>query len=191
MISVKLEVPDLVKNLESVVKNLPKQMHIVNGKAARRAESYLAKQIARPAGFIRVTQKVAKKKIVRGSRGTVGATLEASKTERIGLEHFGGRHTKAGVTYKITNAGSKKTVVGGFMGPRPGVLAPKLHGGVFTRLNQSDNRSKIGKARGPSPFGVIKKQKLGKKTTSKISEYLLDELRERIRYKTLKKSGAI
>jgi hypothetical protein len=109
--------------------------------------------------------------------------------KRPGLQYFGARQNKSGVTYKISKKGGRTSIPGAFMGPRPGTLAPKLHGGVFQRIGKS--RLPIAKLRGASVAGVFVKNNMEKPTESFIVKQLDHEMTRRIEFNVLRANGLI
>lgn len=177
-----------VKGLKALVKNIPKELAIVSGKAAKRGKSIIAKAVTTE---LNVTQKVVKNHIaVKTKVQETGASVSLEKSKRISLRNFKAKQNKAGVRYKISKTGGKKTLPGGFMGPRPGTLATKLNGGVFKRIGKK--RLPIGKAMGPSPWGVHKKQKQQQTQVKKELRTAYHKAAvKRLKYQRLRKSGAI
>lgn len=92
---------------------------------------------------------------------TTSAVLEFAIIGRgteLSLKAFKPRQFRAGV--KATVWGKRQTFAGAFMGPQPGVLAPKLHGHVFVR--EGRGRMPIKRMSGPSvPKEMVKDQSLG------------------------------
>jgi hypothetical protein len=177
-----------VKGLKALVKNIPKELAIVSGKAAKRGKTFIAAAVITE---LNTTQKVVKQHItVKTKVQETGASVSLDESKRLSLRHFKAKHTKAGVTYKISKTGGKKTLPGGFMGPRPGTLATKLNGGVFRRVGKK--RLPIGKVMGPSPWGVHKKQKQQQIEVKKQLKTAYHKAAvKRLKYQQLKKSGAI
>lgn len=111
------------------------------------------------------------------------ARLEVKKTDRISLQHFGARQTRAGVTYQISKTRGRKLIKDAF------INSTKLHGGVFKRVGKS--RLPIVKPRGVSPWGVMTKGKKTGPTKTETQAELDKQVQKRIRFITLKKTGAI
>jgi len=110
--------------------------------------------------------------------------------KREGLQYFGARQTKAGVTYKISKkAASRGVVLGAFMGPSPGVLAPKLHGGVFKRVGKE--RKPIMKLRAVSAAGAFVKNSYDKILPGFIKEKLHKQMERRIKLNVLRANGLV
>ena len=183
------EADEAIKALENLVKNLPKELAIISGKTARKGRSLIAKAVTEE---LAVTQKVVKKHIrVKTDIERTGASIELRKSKRIGIQNFKARQTKAGVSYRISKTTGRTTATKAFMGPRPGVLAAKLYGGVFKR-EFPHQRLPIYNLRGPSPWGVLRHQhKKRKRITTELRAAYSKIAADRLRYQRLKQSGAI
>jgi len=118
-------------------------------------------------------------------RGAVSLRKEA----RIGLQHFGGRQNKSGVSYKISKQGGRKSIAGAFMGAKPGQLAPKLYGGVFRRAGKT--RLPIVKLYGVSPFGAYVKNDLDEAEVVFINKNLQNQMDRRIKLNVLRANGLV
>lgn len=126
---------------------------------------------------------------VTATAETPRAVVSLKKSDRIGLQHFGGRQNKRGVSYKISKQGGRKTVHGGFMGPRPGQLAPRLYGGAFKRVGKS--RLPIVKLYGVSPFGAYAKNNFEPVEAVFIEKNLQAQLERRINLNILRANGLV
>ena len=106
------------------------------------------------------------------------AAIMIKKTPQIGLQYYGARHIKSGVSYKISRNGGRKTATrphGAFMGPRAGVIAIKLYGGVFMR-KAGAKRLPIRKMFGPSVWGAFTKHKMDRIIEKAIRSRLRHEI---------------
>lgn len=126
---------------------------------------------------------------VRKDERRPSATITLKKTARLSLRAFSPRHTKKGVTYRISKSEGRKTAIGAFMGPKPGKLAPKLNGGVFKRVGKK--RTPITKLHGASAWGAFKGRKMKLPTKRESKTELKKQIERRINYRVLKKNGAI
>jgi hypothetical protein len=106
---------------------------------------------------------------------------------RLGLQYFNARQTKTGVSYKISKKGGRKSVAGAFMGPKPGILAPRLNGGVFARVGAE--RLPIVKLKGVSPYGVYAKNDMKKEEVERIQKDLQTEMERRIQFNLARANG--
>jgi len=183
---VRMDASVLVKSLANVTDNLPKQLAIVANKVATKTKSLIAKDVS---SRVAVKQKVVKRLIKTKRIGKTKRIVQLAKSKRIPLRDFGAKQTKTGVSYKIDKAQSRKTIPGAFQGPAPGRYYAKWKGRVFKRQGRS--RLPIYQLFGPSPWGVFVKNKRKKHVANDASAELKKQLAERIRYLTLKKSGAI
>lgn len=174
----------MVKDLEALVKNLPREMSIVSGKTARRGKSIIAKEVATE---LAVPQKVIRAQVTSRKVGKTGAATHLSKSKRIPLRDFKARQTKKGVSYKISKTGGRRMIAGAFQGPRPG--QHQWSGRVFIRKGKK--RLPIQQLFGPSPWGVFVKKKKDRATKQKLHAELRKQIAERLRYRKLKASGAI
>jgi len=120
---------------------------------------------------------------------TPTAVVSLGKSKRTGLQHFGARQDKRGVSYKISKQGGRKRVPSGFMGPSPGVLAPRLYGGAFKRLGST--RLPIVKLYGVSPWGAYVKNKFEKPEVVTIAKGLSEQMERRIKLNVLRANGLV
>lgn len=115
--------------------------------------------------------------------------VSIEKERREGLQHFNARQNGKGVSYKIDKRGGRKLVPGAFMGPRPGTLAPRLHGGVFRRVGKE--RLPIVKLYGVSPYGAYAKNDMSQIEVQFINKGLLTEMERRINLNILRANGLV
>ena len=183
---VQMNADPVIKDLGSLVKNLPRELAVVSGKTSKRAKSLIAKDVAKE---LAVPQKVIKKQLETAKLGKTGATTTLKKSARIPLKNFKARQTKAGVSYRISKRTGRKTVTGAFMGPKPGVTSPRLGNHVFKRVGKA--RLPIRKLYGPSPWGVFTGRRRIRPVGQQINAELRKQINERLRYRRLKAQGAI
>ena len=111
------------------------------------------------------------------------------ETAREGLQHFGARQTKSGVSYKISKKKGRGMVLGAFMGPSPGTFAPKLYGGVFRRVGKE--RLPIVKLYGVSPHGTYRKNDFESIDVAYSGDYLKQQIDRRINLNVLRANGLV
>lgn len=111
-------------------------------KAFTQVKRALRKQTSIPSA---VVQRSVKFFPASTSVGRMEVAIHGSGRE-LSLKLFRARQFKAGVRAHVW--GKSKMYKGGFMGPRPGVIAPKLAGHAFVRAGKS--RLPISKMFGPS-----------------------------------------
>lgn len=182
-----------LRRLEQVAKsigsNLKKELAIAINKTAKKCESAIAKSVAKE---IVVSQKIVKSQLKTEKAKAVGeqkAKVTLKVSSRIPLRDFGARQTKAGVAYKISRQGGRGFVAGAFQGPKPGVMKASWRGNVFKRTTKS--RLPIVKLMGPSVWGAFVVNDHVSLTTDQTQIELKKQIEERIRFLTLKQSGAI
>lgn len=184
------EIAELAKALDGSASKIRKQLAIAVNKAAKKTLAQLAKENAKELAttqkVIKATMKVASKATATGNPTS---TIEQKKTGRISLRDFKARQTKAGTTYKTSKTGGRKTVLGAFQGPKPGVIKASWRGHVFKRKGKE--RLPIIKLFGPSPWGVTVKNRLTRPVIKFARSQLKKEIAERTRFLNLKKTGAI
>jgi len=182
-----------LRELEAMVKatrrKLPNELKIAINATARKTKTTMSRQVrqelATSAKAVNRTVKITSK----ATRTSLHSNVRLSKTARVSLKEYKARHTRSGVSYKISKRQGRKTVAGAFMGPKPGATAVKLRGHAFKRVGKK--RLPIQKLHGPSPWGVFKVQKLKQPTVKATRQELTKQIRRRIRFLRLKKSGTI
>jgi hypothetical protein len=117
------------------------------------------------------------------------AVVGIDREQRLGLQHFAARQNGKGVSYKISKQGGRKTAKSAFMGPRPGVLAPRLNGGVFARLGES--RLPIVRLKGVSPYGAYAKNDMSEQEVKAINADLQTQIERRIKLNILRAEGLV
>ena len=150
-------------------------------------------KIARDIGS-EITMKIGDiKKTIRSPRKATAVNPEGvialGWRKREGLQYFKAKQTKLGVTYKISKKAGRGIVRGAFMGPSPGVLSPKLYGGVFKRIGKS--RLPIAKLRAVSAAGAFLKNKHEDALPGYLRERLTHQIERRINLNVLRASGLV
>jgi hypothetical protein len=179
----------LTKATDRAKKSLPRELaaalNAVARKAKRQINVRIRTELVVKAGdlnkLINVNRKASKDHLVSG--------VNLPQSRRLSLRVFGARHIKSGVSYRISKREGRKQAAGAFMGPRPGVLAPRLNGGVFARVGTS--RLPIRKLKGPSPWGVFVKQKMTPEQERDIREELTKQMERRIKLNILRAEGLV
>jgi hypothetical protein len=182
-----------LNGLKLAIKNtkttLRRELRIAVNATAKKAKSIINKQIR---SELAVTAKVVDKTISVKAEATevqLSAKVTVRKTSRIPLRDFGARQTRAGVSAKVSKTGGRKTISGAFQGPKPGVMKSSWRGRVFKRLGKT--RLPIVQLFGPSPWGVMTVGKQLGPSKEQTQAELEKQVQRRIRFITLKKSGAI
>ena len=180
LVEIQKDANPLIVELDRVVKNLKKELRIVSWKAANKGESLIAKEVTKE---LNTAQRNVKAQITRKRvSSSTGSKLILAKSARIPLRDFKARQIKSGVSYKISKTRGRKRIPGAF-------IIKKFGGHVFKREN--NDRGSIYKPAGVSPWGIFVVNKLQRQVTPKINQEVHKQLAERLRYQTLKKSGAI
>lgn len=168
----------LPRELAAAVNSVSKKTRLNIGREIRKTVNLKKDQAERP---IKITQTA--------TAEVPTAKVSLAKEVRLGLQHFGARQDKKGVSYKIARQGGRKRVAGAFMGPRPGTLAPRLNGGVFRRVGES--RLPIVKLKGVSPYGAYAKNDLSEAEVKAINANLSKEMERRINLNILRANGLV
>lgn len=176
----------LVKALDNVVDNLPKEIKTVNKKTAKRGESIIAKEIT--GELASITQRDIKKRHIKMRAVGIGFTLIISPTKRFSLKRFKPRQTKRGVSYKISKSKGRTKIKSAF-------IVNRLGGHVFRRSDnkkmKGKNKAAIIKLHGPSPWGVLAANNRTQTVRKNIQAEQVKQMHARIKYRRLKQSGAI
>lgn len=166
--------------IEKTGKKLKKELSIAVNATAKRSKSIIAKQVANE---LAVSQKDIKTTISqsrRASESDISATVEVKKEKRLGLNKFGARQIKKGVSYKVSKSKGRSFIQGAFQGPKPGLMKASWKGNVFKRVGKA--RKPIIKLKGPSVWGVFVAGKKIGPSISEIEAELKKQIGERIRF---------
>jgi len=182
-----------LNGLKLAIKNtkttLRRELRIAVNATAKKAKSIINKQIR---SELAVTAKVVDRTISVKAEATevqLSAKVTIKKTARIPLRDFGARQTRAGVSYKVSKKEGRKTVQGAFQGPRPGVTKGSWSKNAFARIGAE--KTPIVILLGPSPWGLLALGKQLGPSKEQTQAELEKQVQRRIRFITLKKSGAI
>ena len=182
-------------------KNLRKEMAAAVNATVKDAERKMARDIG-----AEITMKIGDiKKNIRSPRKATEINPQGSVSlwwsDREGLEHFKAKHIQSGVSYQISKKGGRVTVSGAFMGPKPGMLAPKLYGGVYKRvgaqrkLTKGRRQGKMGqlivRLFGVSPAGVFMKKNMDQALPFYLTGYLKHQMERRINLNVLRANGLV
>ena len=185
---------ELLASLDNVSDNLAKEVYIALGKAGDKTRSGIAKTVAQS---INVKQKTVRKHTeIKKNRRLLTVTISLNKSGRIPLRDFGakkatpkkqkgskGKKISEGVTAKIPKKGGRKTYKGAFE-------IKKFGNHVFSR--REGHGRKLFKLHGPSPWGVLIKNKDKIALVVEIGRAeIRKQLAERVRYIELKKAGKL
>jgi len=175
--------------IKDTTRKLKAELRVAVNATANKSKSIINKEIrselATTAKAVSSTIRINRK----ASGDDISAEVEVKKTGRISLREFGARQGRSGTSYKISKTKGRKTIPTAFQGPKPGLMKASWRGHVFKRVGKA--RLPIVKLFGPSPFGVMT---VGKKLDPSIEQTqaeLQKQIERRVRFITLKKTGAI
>ena len=189
-------IKQLAKALENNTKLLKRDINTALNATARHLKSQWAIEISNETTL---TQKIIKETIkqeLARAGGEAKAAVSQKKSSRVSLKEYKATQTKKGVSYRINKGakGSKKLLLANSF-----IWAKNGH--VFTRGGAKRVMKKgryVGKMRqpivkrfGPSPFETTQKREIPVKLIHLGIARLLEELKKRIRFRTLRASGAI
>jgi hypothetical protein len=138
-------------------------------------------------------------KYIRRSWATANvpaAQVELDKGKRIGLEHFGARQTKEGVTYAIKRGGGRQSAPRAFVVPDTarkgaGLVFKRKPAGAGTADTNLVGRLPVFKLMGPSAWGVFVMSGMLEPTKEDTAENLEKNVRRRVNLALLRKAGAV
>jgi hypothetical protein len=192
MIGIEIDAKQLKRLREATgraKKNFSKELAAAINATAKKTRLNIGRDIRKTVNLKKDITEKQIKLAVTATAETPRAVVSLSKSNRLGLQHFGGRQDKRGVSYKVAKQGGRKRVTGAFMGPKPGQLAPKLYGGVFKRAGST--RLPIVKLYGVSPFGAYVKNDFQDVEVVFISKGLQSQIERRIKLNILRASGLV
>lgn len=161
----------------------------VINKTVTKSVSAIAKEVTKELNTSQREVKAFIRKGIRATRYNPVSSVSLNKSVRPSLRIFSPSQKSSGTSYKVSKTKGRQTARGAFMGPRPGKLSPKLHGGVFKRVGKS--RLPITKLHGVSPWAVFVKRKMKKPASRTIKAAFKKELDRKIREILLRKRGVI
>lgn len=185
------EIRQLSALLDGNKKKVRQQAAIAVNATSRKAISMMAKEVGKelavPQKIIKTTVKTVKR--ARAKETPISAVVRQSHAKRLSLRHFKPKQNKQGVTYRISKTEGRRIRKGAFQGPRPGVMKVSWRGNAFRREGKA--RNPIVKMMGASPWAVFVKKGIRKLVVTVCSAELNKQLRRRVRFLALKRTGAI
>jgi len=175
--------------IEKTGKQLRKELAVAVNATAAKSKSIIAKQIGKELAVAQKDIKTTIRQSRRAGELDISATVEVKKEKRLGLNKFGARQTKKGVSYKVSKSRGRSFIEGAFQGPKPGLMKASWRGNVFKRAGKS--RLPIVKLKGPSTWGVFVVGKKIGPSTAETEQELKKQVDRRIRYLLLKQAGTI
>jgi hypothetical protein len=192
----------LARVLENDTKELKKDIRIAVNEAAKHVRSQWAKEIQKD---VALPQREIKKTIKQEKATNLEnptATVTQNKTKRLPLKAFKPKFTKSGVTYKAYKSKGQVKLNNSFIPGKQGSYSSVAYGGhVFTRQGtkrvmtkgryKGKMRQPIVKRFGPSPFEATMVHDIQDRLVAIGRTRLKEEILERLRYRSQKKSGVI
>ena len=192
MISIEVN-PKQLKELREATgrskKSFSKELAAAINHVAKQTKTNIGRDIRKT---VNLKKEISERPIKMRAKATADipiAMVSIEETRREGLQHFGARQDKRGVSYKISKQGGRRRVDGAFMGPSPGVLAPRLYGGVFKRAAKT--RLPIIKLYGVSPYAAYAKNAFEQVEIAFISKGLEKQIERRIKLNVLRANGLV
>ncbi len=175
--------------IENTGRKLRKELAVAVNATAAKSKSIIAKQIGKELAVAQKDIKTTIRQSRRAGELDISATVEVKKEKRLGLNKFGARQTKKGVSYKVSKSRGRSFIEGAFQGPKPGLMKASWRGNVFKRAGKS--RLPIVKLKGPSTWGVFVVGKKIGPSTAETEQELKKQVDRRIRFLLLKQAGTI
>lgn len=185
----KSSLDNLTRLLDGVPKAIRKELRVAVNETARRHRNEIVKEVKT---FIAVDQEGAREgvKITRSaSDENISAEVTVIKGVRPSLKRFGVKQNKAGLTYKISPKGGRRTRKSGFMGPKPGAVLTRWQGHAFKRVGKA--RTPIQKQKGVSVWGAYVKNKLIVWSKKVVESELSKQMARRIRAVMVRKGEIV
>ena len=196
---------ELRASVDKAGKSFPKELAGAINQVGRKTRLDMGREVRK---VIAVKKKPSERHIKVVSKATaehlqtVVTLSKGKKPYRPGLQDFGAKQHGSGVSYRISKTGGRKTVKGAFMGPKPGVLAPWLYGGVYKRTGGAKTKARKGryagkmrepiiKLNGVSVYAAYKKNNLTGPQIKTINAELAKEMDRRIKLNILRANGLV
>jgi len=191
----------LSESLKGNAKLLKRDINVALNNTAKHLQSQWAKEIGKDVALAqKEIKKTLRREIAKEAEPT--AAVVQKKEKRLPLKSFKPTFNRSGVSYRAYKGKGRTTLKDSFIPGRRGSSTLVAFGGhVFTRQGAKRLMTKgryAGKMRqpivkrfGPSAFDTTNKFEIPKKLMNLSRQRLLDELGKRVRFRTLKASGAI
>ncbi len=172
----------LKQAIEGTSRTLKKELRVAVNATAKKSKSIINKEIRSelPASAKSINSLINVTRLASGD--IISATVRVDKSKRLVINAFNNRQTKAGVTAKISKTRPRTLIRGAFKVNRWG-------GQVVVRKGKE--RGPLRTPKGPSPWGVLTKGKKLEPAKDQTQAELKKQIERRIKFITLKKTGAI
>ena len=180
---------ELLEATKKAGKSFPKELAQAINQVSKKTRLDIGRDIRKTVALKKADSEKPIKVMSTATTGKLSATVRLNKTRRLGLNAFGARQDKSGVSYKISKNGGRKRVSGAFQGPRPGVMKISWRGNAFKRLGKS--RLPIVKLRAVSAWGAYAKNDLSGPQVKAIEAELAKQMERRIKLNILRANGLV
>ena len=192
MIAIEIDKGKLKELLEATKKagkSFPKELAQAINQVSKKTRLDIGRDIRKTVALKKADSEKPIKVMSTATTGKLSATVRLNKTRRLGLNAFGARQDKSGVSYRISKNGGRKRVAGAFQGPRPGVMKVSWRGNAFKRVGKS--RLPIVKLRAVSAWGAYAKNDLSGPQVKAIEAELAKQMERRIKLNILRANGLV
>lgn len=192
MIAIEIDKGKLKELLEATKKagkSFPKELAQAINQVSKKTRLDIGRDIRKTVALKKADSEKPIKVMSTATTGKLSATVRLNKARRLGLNAFGARQDKSGVSYKISKNGGRKRVAGAFQGPRPGVMKVSWRGNAFKRVGKS--RLPIRKLRAVSAWGAYAKNDLSGPQVKTIEAELAKQMERRIKLNILRANGLV
>jgi len=187
----KSQLDRLQRALGSKVKRLPREIAIAVNATAAKTKGFIAKSVSKeivvPQKIIKKTIKVFKAKPASVS-GKASAKVRQKDWNGFPLKMLKPVQNASGVNFKGKGRAADHRA-GAFLGPKVGTVFTKFRGHAFKRAGK--RRLPIQKQFGPAAIEIFIANGTKQKSSAFAKEELKKQIERRIRFITLKNSGAI
>jgi hypothetical protein len=180
---------ELLEATKKAGKSFPKELAQAINQVSKKTRLDIGRDIRKTVALKKADSEKPIKVMSTATTGKLSATVRLNKTRRLGLNAFGARQDKSGVSYRISKNGGRKRVAGAFQGPRPGVMKVSWRGNAFKRVGKS--RLPIVKLRAVSAWGAYAKNDLSGPQVKAIEAELAKQMERRIKLNILRANGLV
>jgi len=180
---------ELLAATKKAGKSFPKELAQAINQVSKKTRVDIGRDIRKTVALKKADSEKPIKVLSTATTGKLSATVRLNKTRRLGLNAFGARQDKSGVSYKISKNGGRKRVAGAFQGPRPGVMKVSWRGNAFKRVGKA--RLPIRKLRAVSAWGAYAKNDLSGPQVKAIEAELAKQMERRIKLNILRANGLV
>ena len=192
MIEIEIDAKQL-RRLEAAVnragKKFSKELAAAINKTASSTKIQIGKDVRSKVAMSVAESKKPIRQQAKASAANLRTVVSLVKTRRLGLQHFGARQDKRGVSFRIDKTKGRQRINGAFQGPRPGQIKASWGGIVLQR--KTKNKLPIVHLKGVSAFGTYVKNNFEKQQVALIRSQLRKEMERRIKLNILRAEGLV